>query len=127
MGLTAREVMENRFYTLSPEIPISEAVKVFRQASAEQRQTVFGMMVTDAAGQLAGMLSLYDVLLLLRPKHIHIWGEMADLEITGILDNACRRAKSVLVGVLSLSDVARFRSGTCRACLVSRIKIEDGR
>jgi len=26
-----------------------------------------------------------------------------------------------LVGVLSLSDVARFRSGTCRACLVSRI------
>jgi hypothetical protein len=28
-----------------------------------------------------------------------------------------------LVGILSLSDVARFRSGTCRACLVSRIKI----
>jgi CBS domain-containing protein len=26
-----------------------------------------------------------------------------------------------LAGVLSLSDVARFRSGTCRACLVSRI------
>ena len=31
-----------------------------------------------------------------------------------------------LVGVLSLSDVARFRSGTCRACLVSRIRVEDG-
>lgn len=31
-----------------------------------------------------------------------------------------------LVGILSLSDVARFRSGTCRACLVSRIKIEAG-
>jgi CBS domain-containing protein len=26
-----------------------------------------------------------------------------------------------LTGVLSLSDVARFRSGTCRACLASRI------
>lgn len=26
-----------------------------------------------------------------------------------------------MVGVLSLSDAARFRSGTCRACLVSRI------
>lgn len=26
-----------------------------------------------------------------------------------------------IVGVLSLSDAARFRSGTCRACLVSRI------
>jgi CBS domain-containing protein len=31
-----------------------------------------------------------------------------------------------LVGILSLSDVARFRSGTCRACLASRIKIEAG-
>lgn len=31
-----------------------------------------------------------------------------------------------LVGTLSLSDVARFRSGTCRACLASRIKIESG-
>jgi CBS domain-containing protein len=28
-----------------------------------------------------------------------------------------------LVGMLSLSDAARFRSGSCRACLVSRIKI----
>jgi CBS domain-containing protein len=28
-----------------------------------------------------------------------------------------------LVGVLSLSDAARFRSGSCRACLASRIKI----
>jgi CBS domain-containing protein len=28
-----------------------------------------------------------------------------------------------LVGVLSLSDVARFRSGTCRACVTSRITI----
>jgi CBS domain-containing protein len=26
-----------------------------------------------------------------------------------------------LVGVISLSDVARFRSGTCRACLASQI------
>ena len=28
-----------------------------------------------------------------------------------------------LVGVLSLSDAARFRSGSCRACLASRIHI----
>ncbi|MBM4294357.1 MAG: CBS domain-containing protein [Deltaproteobacteria bacterium] len=28
-----------------------------------------------------------------------------------------------IVGVLSLSDAARFRSGACRACLTSRIKI----
>ena len=28
-----------------------------------------------------------------------------------------------IIGVLSLSDAARFRSGTCRACLVSRIAV----
>jgi CBS domain-containing protein len=28
-----------------------------------------------------------------------------------------------IVGVISLSDAARFRSGTCRACLVSRISV----
>jgi CBS domain-containing protein len=28
-----------------------------------------------------------------------------------------------VVGVLSLSDAARFRSGTCRACLVSRLAV----
>ncbi|MGQ9688038.1 MAG: CBS domain-containing protein [Desulfobaccales bacterium] len=28
-----------------------------------------------------------------------------------------------IIGVLSLSDAARFRSGTCRACLVSRLAV----
>ncbi len=34
-----------------------------------------------------------------------------------------RQQPENLVGVLSLSDAARFRSGSCRACLASRIKI----
>ncbi len=33
----------------------------------------------------------------------------------------CRGDSQEIVGVLSLSDAARFRSGTCRACLVSRM------
>jgi predicted transcriptional regulator len=32
-----------------------------------------------------------------------------------------------IVGVFSLSDAARIRSGSCHACVGSRIKIEDGR
>ena len=39
------------------------------------------MVVTDAAGQLLGMLSMYDILLLIRPKHIHIWGEIKDVDV----------------------------------------------
>jgi predicted transcriptional regulator len=34
-----------------------------------------------------------------------------------------RERPEEVVGVLSLSDAARFRSGTCRACLASRIKV----
>jgi signal-transduction protein with cAMP-binding, CBS, and nucleotidyltransferase domain len=34
-----------------------------------------------------------------------------------------KREPQEIVGVLSLSDAARFRSGTCRACLVSRIAV----
>ena len=35
----------------------------------------------------------------------------------------CALFSRQIVGVLSLSDAARFRSGTCRACLVSRIAV----
>ena len=62
-------------------------------------------MVTDAARSLVGMLSIYDIFLLLRPKHIHIWGEMEDLEISSLLDTACRRAKDVLVGDIMTTEL----------------------
>jgi len=105
VGLTAREIMDHRFYSLTPQMSISEAVGTFQGASQEQGQPVFGMMVTDAQNRLVGMLSLYDILLLLRPKHIHIWGEMEDLEISGFLDEACRRAKALRVGDIMTTEV----------------------
>jgi len=112
MGLTAREVMETHFHTLNPQMRIAEALQIFHQASEEQRQPVFGMMVTDEQERLLGMLSLYDILLLLRPKHIHIWGEMEDLEISGILDEACRRARTILVGDIMTTQVITVTPNT---------------
>ncbi len=38
------------------------------------------MMVTDAEDRLLGMLSMYDILLLIRPKHIQVWGMMEDVD-----------------------------------------------
>lgn len=111
MGLTARHVMQTRFYTLRPDTLISAAVKVFQQANQEQ-QTVLGMMVTDESGRLVGMLSMYDIFLLLRPKHIHIWGEMEDLEVGGILEAACRRAKSMRVGDIMTTEVITITPDT---------------
>ena len=105
MDITAREVMDTRYSTLSPQMTIGEAFRVFQTAAQEHQQTVFGMVVTDAAGQLLGMLSLYDLLLLIRPKHIHIWGEIKDVEISGILDAALSRAKSMLVSDVMTTDL----------------------
>ena len=105
MSLTARDVMDDCFQTLRPEMSIAEAVKTFERAGRVSGAKVFGLMVTDAARTLVGMLSIYDIFLLLRPKHIHIWGEMEDLEVSGILEAACRRAQAVLVGDIMTTEV----------------------
>jgi Mg/Co/Ni transporter MgtE len=88
MKTTARDVMTTRFHTLKPDITIAEAVKQFKTASREEQQKVFGMMVTDDDGRLVGMLSMYDILLLIRPKHIQVWGMMEDVDVSGLFDES---------------------------------------
>src|SRR5271157_5980530 len=105
MSLTACDVMDDCFQTLRPEMSIAEAVKIFERAGRVSGAKVFGLMVTDADRTLVGMLSIYDIFLLLRPKHIHIWGEMEDLEVSGILEAACRRAQAALVGDIMTTEV----------------------
>ncbi|HAY22395.1 MAG TPA: signal transduction protein [Desulfobacterales bacterium] len=112
MKETAKEVMAREFLTVPPEMTIAKAVQVFRQAAQVTGHPVFGLMVTDAEGRLVGMLSMYDIFLLLRPKHIHIWGEMSDLDLTGIIDAACHRAKAMLVGDMMTTDLITITPDT---------------
>ena len=81
MKLTAGDIMTTKFHTLAPQTPLNEAVKLFKQASKEEGRKIFGMMVTDPEDRLVGMISMYDILLVLRPKHTHIWGLMEDIDI----------------------------------------------
>jgi CBS domain-containing protein len=112
MGVTARDVMETEFYTVRPETTIADAVRAFKQASEHRKQKVFGLMVTDDRGRLVGMLSLYDLLLLMRPKNIHIWGEMSDIDVTGFIEEACRRARVILVGDVMTPEVVTITPDT---------------
>ena len=105
MKVTARDIMSTRFRTLFPELPVSEAVKEFKRASQAEGRKIFGMMVLDKQQNLVGMLSMFDILLFLRPKHIHIWGMMDDIDISGIVDAACDQARSVLVGDIMTQEV----------------------
>lgn len=100
----AKEVMSTEFETLKPDLPLNEAVQSFRRASTKGRK-IFGMMVTDHQNRLIGMLSMYDILLFMRPKHIHIWGHMDDIDVEGIMDLACDRARSVRVGDIMTTEV----------------------
>jgi CBS domain-containing protein len=70
------------------------------------------MMVTDQTGRLVGMLSMYDILLYMRPKHIHIWGMMDDVDLTGLVENACAQTKSILVGDIMSTAMITVRPET---------------
>ena len=112
MKKTARDIMVTQYHTLSPQTPISDAVHQFKQAGREEGRKIFGMMVLDEQEQLIGMLSMYDILLFMRPKHIHIWGMMEDIDISEIIDRGCEKATSVLVGDIMTRDVLTITPDT---------------
>jgi len=112
MKTTAADIMITRFTTLLPETPVSEAIKKFRKAFEQEGRRLFGMIVVDKDGRLAGMLSMYDILLYLRPKHIDVWGTMEDLEIAGVINAAGKRIKSILVGDIMTPEVVTVGPNT---------------
>ncbi len=105
MKTTAADIMTTDFSTLLPQTPVIDAIRMFQESFSKQGRRLFGMIVSDEDQHLAGMLSMYDILLYLRPKHIHVWGSMEDLEIAGVIDAAGNRIKSILVGDLMTPDV----------------------
>lgn len=136
MKITARDLMTSSYHTLKPETPVSTAVSLFKTASREEGRKLFGMMVLDEEGKLVGMLSMYDILLFARPKHIHIWGMMEDIDIAGIVDLACEKARSVQVGDIMTPEVITIGPDTHKFLIldimikkhVRRLPVvEDGR
>jgi CBS domain-containing protein len=112
MKTTAKDVMSTEFTTLQPETPIRDAVQIFKNSYQKQKRRIFGLMVTDAEARLVGMLSMYDILLFMRPKHIHIWGMMEDMDIIGVIDNACSRITSIQVGDIMSTDMITVNTQT---------------
>ena len=103
--MIARDVMQKKFHTLSPRDTIAEAVGNFQIAIKDEQKKVFGLMVTDEDDHLVGMLSMYDILLFIQPKHVHIWGEMEDLDPSVLYDERLEQVKSILVGDIMTTEV----------------------
>lgn len=112
MKITARDIMSTNFHTLSLDLPVSKAVTKFKEASRREKRKIFGMMVLNEQGQLVGMLSMYDILLYMRPKHIHIWGMMEDIDVAGLVDSACAKTADILVGDIMSPDIITVRPDT---------------
>ncbi len=105
MKITAASIMTTEFPTLLPETPLIDAIRIFRESSRQYGRRLFGIIVTDKDRHLVGMLSMYDILLYVRPKHIQVWGAMEDLDVSGLIDAASSRLKSILVGDIMTPDV----------------------
>ena len=110
--MLASDVMTTQFMTLKPEDTIAQAVNRFQEASGKQGKNVFGLMVTDDADRLVGMLSMYDILLFVQPRHANVWQELADADQARIFGDLLGRVKSIQVGDLMTTEVVTIAPQT---------------
>jgi CBS domain-containing protein len=110
--MRARDIMDTRFHTLRPDQSIADAVKTFHAAGLAEQKKIFGLMVTDERNRLVGMLSMYDILLFVRPKHAGLWGEMEDLPLADAFDELLQRVKTIRVADIMTTDVVTITPDT---------------
>lgn len=137
---TVREVMT----TGAKSIPIHETLNTVMETLSACR---FGaILVTDENGLPAGVISKTDLALTYKhgvdpmvEAHTVMNAPVNTCDVNSLLEEALREMvmadihrlfvhegeTSNIIGVLSLSDAARVRSGSCYACVSSRIKVED--
>lgn len=108
----ARDFMDTRFHTLHPRQNIAEAFAAFQKASQIEAKKIFGMMVTDDEDRLVGMLSMYDVLNYVQPKHVAIFGEMEDLDPSEAYRSRLSTIQSVRIDDIMTTDVVTVRPDT---------------
>ncbi|WDP90968.1 MAG: CBS domain-containing protein [Desulfobacter sp.] len=107
-----QDVMDTKFRCLHPGQSIAQAVAEFRAAGEEMKKKIFGMMVIDDGDRLAGMVSMYDILLFIRPKHIRILGEMEDIDLDRIFDGINKRIQNIRVEDLMSTELTTVRPDT---------------
>ncbi len=110
--MIARDFMDTRFHTLNPRQSIAEAVAAFKAATQKERRKIFGMMVTDEQDRLVGMLSMYDVLNYVQPKHASIIGEMDDIDPAEVYRSRLATIGSIRVDDIMTTEVVTIKPET---------------
>jgi len=110
--MVARDVMDSRFHLLHPRDTLSQAVEMFQTAGREENRKIFGLMVVDDDDRLVGMVSMYDILLFLQPKHVRIWSEIEELDLDQLFTDLLERAKGIEVGDIMTTEVVTISPDT---------------
>ena len=55
---------------------------------------------------------MYDILMFIQPKHVHILGEMDDIDPSQLYDERLERVKSILVGDIMTPEVVTISPDT---------------
>lgn len=105
-------VMDTTFRCLHPGQTVAQAVAAFKAEGIEMNKKIFGMMVIDDKDRLTGMVSMYDILLFIRPKHIRILGEMEDIDLDLIFEGINKRIQNIRVEDLMSTDLVTVRPDT---------------
>lgn len=108
----ARDVMDTSFHCLKPDQTILEAVQFLREASEAEGKKIFGMMVTDDQDRLVGMLSMFDILLFVKPKHIEIFGEMDDISLEVLFAGSLEQVKKIRVEDIMTTELVTINADT---------------
>ncbi|MGB5232381.1 MAG: CBS domain-containing protein [Desulfoprunum sp.] len=104
--------MDSRFHLLHPRDTLSRAVEMFQTASREEKRKIFGLMVVDDEDRLVGMISMYDILLFLQPKHVRIWSEMEEPDLDQLFTELLERAKGIEAGDIMTTEVVTISPDT---------------
>ncbi len=110
--MIVKKVMSPKFHCLHPKQTIVEAINAFKTASESEGNNIFGMMVTDNDDQLVGMLSMYDILLFIKPKNIPILGEMEEFSTEPLFDGLLERVKKIYVEDIMATDMVTIKPDT---------------
>lgn len=110
--MNANDVMTKQFHTLKPDDTIVDAVNAFKAASEATGKKVFGMMVIDEEDHLVGMLSMYDILLYIQPRHAYIWSEMEEDIDPDLFSGILSKVRSIFVADLMSTDVVTIAPDT---------------
>jgi len=139
--LRVREVMTPAITGVQVDQPLTQVMEVLSQYR-------FGaLLVTDTGGQPLGVISKTDLVLAFRrgldpesPADEVMSFPIESCHEDDLLEDAirtmihtdvhrlfvCGNDATGLAGVISLTDAARIRSGSCHACVTSRISLETG-